>query len=144
MNIIDQLGCLMLRLCSIFRTVNKRKNVDLFTFKRNLTLIKFNDRIFIKFDNSGQEFIENCLSECCKKYEIKKKSFVDSIIADSNRANNDLIYVVWYNDIFKFEFVLPEHWKHLEYSCQLATHYDLMIGLDSIFVHSVTHIEKLK
>jgi len=141
---IDKLGNLGIQFFSIFRTVNRKQDVDLLLYKRGLCIIQFNDRIFIRNDKSGEEFIQKCLVGYCNEYKIEKRPLLKSIIANKNKPGNIHIASVWYNDLFRFEFISEEYWKHLEYSCELAEKYELTIGLDSIFVNSIEKIERLK
>lgn len=142
MNIIDKMGSCVLMFFSTFRTLNKKKEIDLFLYKRGLDIISFHGRIFIKLDLNGMNFIENCLKPNFTEYKIVKESISDKIIKNPYKPGNKFISNVWYNDIFKFEFISENHWKHLEYSCQHAEKYDLIFGVDSIFVDSLEKIEK--
>jgi len=78
------LGSGVIQFFSIFRSVNRKKDVDLLLHKRDLCIIQFNDRIFIRSDEFGEDFIEKCLIGYCKEYNIEKKSALDSFILNQN------------------------------------------------------------
>lgn len=141
MNVIDKLGATMIRFFSKFTKVNKRKETNLFLYKRGLTLFKFNDRVFIKMDTHGKKFIDEILKQEFEKYTVKKESAVDKFFGDKNKPGNEYILEVWYNDLFRFEFVSISYWKHLCFAATLADKYDLPIGLDSMFVHCIEEID---
>lgn len=142
MNIIDKLGSYTIRFFSMFGRVNKKKNVNLFLYKRNLTLIQFCDRIFIKLDKTGETFIQEILSSEFEKYTIINKNAIDKFLNDKNKPTNKFIVQVWFNDLFRFEIINDEHWKHLQFAVDFANKYDLPISLDSTFVHFIENIEK--
>lgn len=145
MNIIDFLGALFIRVCSIFKKTNNKKHAKLFLYKRNLTLASFVDgRIFIKHDDNGKNFISEVLKSEFSEYKISKPTMVDKIIANSHEPKNEYIAHVWYNDAFQFEFIEEKHWDHLLYTITLADKFNLPIALDSMFVHSINSIEDFK
>lgn len=99
MNIIDKLGQVVLSFFGIFRDFNKTRNVELFLFKRNLNIIKFNNRIFIILDQAGETFIKDCLMNNFSAYTINK-SKLDNFIGRKYQPGNEFISQVWYNDSF--------------------------------------------
>lgn len=135
MNIIDKIGEIFLDWVSVFRNLNKKRDCELFLHKRNLTIVQFNSRIFIVLDDAGVNFITECIKDTFSCY-VKDKS-----IKSRYKPSNPYIEQIWYNNLFKFEFIKPAHYQHLIYSCELAEKYDISIGLDSIFVHSLTKIQ---
>jgi hypothetical protein len=130
----------------ISRRTNKLANI--FLYKRNISVIRHGERVFIKNDQQSQLFIQEVLipDKIFKQYTVadNEKNVFKRFFIEEHKPKNKAITEVWYSNDFEFEFVSSKYWNHLQFSIKLIEDYDLPLFLDALFVYSIKNISSFK